>query len=80
MLTNSLWDLDIVVEVLGKYTDGFPVNISGYDDTNSRGMIINTPITKSQSQTDSSATDIAVLRNDFNNLLLKLKMSGVMMS
>lgn len=80
MLTNSLWDLDIVVEVLGKYTDGFPVNISDYYDTNNQGMIINTPITKSQNQTDSSATDIAVLRNDFNNLLLKLKTSGAMLN
>lgn len=78
MLTNSLWDLDIVVEVLGKYTTGFPLNISDYYDTNSQTFITNIPITKSQNQTDSSATDIATLRNDFNSLLLKLKTSGVM--
>jgi len=41
-------------------------------------MIINLPMIKSVNQADSSAADITTLRNDFNNLLSKLKNAGVM--
>ncbi|WP_370900289.1 hypothetical protein [Chryseobacterium gossypii] len=77
---NLLWTLDIVVEVLGRYTDDFTINISDYYDANSQPMITETPITKSISQADSSAVDIATLRSDFNNLLSKLKNAGIMQS
>ncbi|CAI8705521.1 hypothetical protein [Chryseobacterium sp. IT-36CA2] len=75
---NQKWTMDVVIEVLGNYTDDFPVNISTPYDTNSQPMIINLPISKSLSQADSSAADINTLRNDFNSLLLKLKNAGVM--
>jgi hypothetical protein len=75
---TNYWNLDIVIEVLGKYTDNFPMNISDYYDTNSQPLIINLPITKSENQSDSTAIDVTSLRNDFNSLLLKLKNSGVM--
>ncbi|WP_426477318.1 hypothetical protein ACP3T3_19060 [Chryseobacterium sp. CBSDS_008] len=75
---NQKWVLDIVIEVLGNYTDDFPVNISAPYDTNSQPMIINLPQIKSINQADSSAIDITALRNDFNSLLLKLKNAGVM--
>ncbi|NML70752.1 right-handed parallel beta-helix repeat-containing protein [Chryseobacterium sp. RP-3-3] len=74
----NYWNLDIVIEVLGKYTDDFPVNISAYYDTNTQPLIINLPIAKSENQSDSIAIDVTSLRNDFNSLLLKLKDSGVM--
>ncbi|MCT2407043.1 right-handed parallel beta-helix repeat-containing protein [Chryseobacterium antibioticum] len=74
----NYWNLDIVIEVLGKYTDDFPVNISAYYDTNTQPLIINLPIAKSENQSDSTAIDVTSLRNDFNSLLLKLKDSGVM--
>ncbi|WP_299177555.1 hypothetical protein [uncultured Chryseobacterium sp.] len=77
---NTLWNLDIVIEVLGRYTDDFPVMISDYYSTNTQPMIINLPVVKSASQVNSSATDIATLRSDFNSLLLKLKDAGVMQS
>ncbi|WP_288436775.1 hypothetical protein [uncultured Chryseobacterium sp.] len=75
---NQKWTMDVVIEVLGNYTDDFPVNISAPYDTNSQPMMINLPISKSLSQADSSAADISTLRNDFNSLLLKLKNAGVM--
>lgn len=79
MINNpNYWNLDIVIEVLGKYTDDFPVNISAYYDTNTQPLIINLPIAKSETQSDSTAIDVTSLRNDFNSLLLKLKDSGVM--
>nr|WP_315031209.1 right-handed parallel beta-helix repeat-containing protein [uncultured Chryseobacterium sp.] len=75
---NQKWSLDIVIEVLGGYTDNFPVTISDPYDTNTQPLIINPPITKSVSQNSSTANDIVDLRNDFNNLLSKLKNAGVM--
>ncbi|ATN04139.1 hypothetical protein CRN76_01230 [Chryseobacterium indologenes] len=75
---NQKWDLDIVIEVLGNYTDDFSVEISSPYDTNNQPMIINLPMIKSVNQADSSAADITTLRNDFNNLLSKLKNAGVM--
>lgn len=79
MINNpNYWNLDIVIEILGKYTDAFPVNISAYYDTNTQPLIINLPIAKSENQSNSIAIDVTSLRNDFNSLLLKLKDSGVM--
>lgn len=75
---NQLWNLDVTIELLGNYTDDFPIIISEPYDTNTQPMIINLPMIKSSNQANSSATDIATLRNDFNNLLLKLKNAGVM--
>ncbi|ROI01893.1 right-handed parallel beta-helix repeat-containing protein [Chryseobacterium sp. G0240] len=77
---NNLWNLDITIEVLGNYTDDFPMKISDYYDMNTQPPIISLPMTKSASQADSSALDLTALRNDFNNLLLKLRSSGVMQS
>nr|WP_314493030.1 right-handed parallel beta-helix repeat-containing protein [uncultured Chryseobacterium sp.] len=75
---NTLWDLDIVIEILGKYTDDFPVILSDTYDTNNQTFIIDLPIIKSEHQTNSNAIDLISLRNDFNNLLIKLKNSGIM--
>lgn len=77
---NQLWNLDVTIELLGNYTDDFPIVISEPYDVNTQPMIINLPIVKSINQANSSATDITTLRNDFNNLLLKLKNAGVMQS
>ena len=76
--SNTLWNLDVVIEVLGRYTDDFTVSLSNYYNTNSQPMIINLPITKSLTQSNSTATDVTSLRTDFNNLLLKLKSAGIM--
>lgn len=75
---NQLWALDIAIEVLGNYTDDFPVKISEPYDTNNQPMMINLPMIKSNNQVESAATDVASLRNDFNSLLLKLKNAGLM--
>lgn len=77
---NTLWNLDIIIEVLGRYLDDFLVNISDYYDMNSQPMIIDLPVVKTLNQVNSSATDIITLQSDFNNLLLKLKNAGVMIS
>ncbi|EJL68550.1 right-handed parallel beta-helix repeat-containing protein [Chryseobacterium populi] len=76
--SNTLWNLDVVVEVLGRYTDDFSIILSDYYNTNSQPMIVNLPITKSVTQANSSAADVASLRTDFNNLLSKLKSAGIM--
>ena len=55
-----------VVKGILEITDGGEIKIDG------------TQLTRADSQSDSTAADIAGLKDDFNSLLTKLKNSGLM--
>jgi hypothetical protein len=56
--------------------------VNGILEVTAEGQILidGAPLTRATTQTDSAATDITTLKDDFNALLTKLKNAGLMQS